>query len=370
MKRINPQLEPLYNYNISQNENQITIILNVPNDFDANIISIDCESTEPQKFGLKVSIPNNPPFICGAIFAEVIPESVKTQIETKKTKKNVYNYFNITLDKKSKFIWPSLIVGKHPITDEIDPMSIYLISIIKLQSNKEEERVVAENEISYAVDLGLPIATRVYAEYLINNNEKEKCIELLKSSADEYNDADSMCELGRILCNWKKETIAEGLEYLKRASKLGKTEINGLIGQILSPFSNFEYDNKDPKEAVHYLQLAINPEIDDDECESEHVDIDIEIEEEEEEDKENKIENENEIDIKNENENLIHVESEKDFESEKQRFVYEKELEKILESGIIIDSENNKNKKVVFIAVGSVLLIVGIALLLRFKKKR
>lgn len=158
MKRINPQLEPLYNYNISQNENQITIILNVPNDFDANIISIDCESTEPQKFGLKVSIPNNPPFICGAIFAEVIPESVKTQIETKKTKKNVYNYFNITLDKKSKFIWPSLIVGKHPITDEIDPMSIYLISIIKLQSNKEEERVVAENEISYAVDLGLPIA--------------------------------------------------------------------------------------------------------------------------------------------------------------------------------------------------------------------
>lgn len=354
MKRINPRYQSLYNYDVDQNEDQITIILKLPNDFEPNSISINCESSESQKYGITIGIPNEPPFVCGALFADVIPETIKTEIENKKSNGKNCKYFNVTLQKKSKFTWPALIVGRHPITDQIDAMSTYFMYILNAESVKEEDQKLAQDEISYAVNLGLPVASRVYAGILFEKDERAKGIAVLKSVADEYNDPDAMCQLGRILCYWKKETRKEGLNYLKKASKLGKSEVNGLIGQILSPFSEFEYDHKNPKEAVRYLRLAIdgdNQILEDEEAADEKENETSEIEEEEEDKGENP---ETRLD--------------KEIEIEDERSVYQKELEKILTSGII-ESNEKRTKIGVAVTVSSVFLMVGVALFLHFRKK-
>lgn len=355
MKRINPNYQSLYNYDVDQDEDQITVILRVPKEFKTNSITVMCENSESLKCGLTISIPNEPPFVCGSLFADVVTETVKTNVETKKSNGKNVQFFNVTLQKKSKFTWPALIVGKHPITDQIDAMSTYLMYILNAGSDKEEDQKLAQDEISYAVNLGLPVAGRVYAGILLEKGERSKGIEVLRSVADEYNDPDAMCQIGRILCYWKKETRKEGLSYLKKASKLGKSEVNGLIGQILSPFSEFEYDYKDPKEAVHFLRLAI---------EEENHDLEVEEEVDEKEREAPKIEEEEEDKSDYNTETRVT----KEFEIENQRNVYQKELEKILASGII-ESNDKKIKIGVAVSVSSVFLMVGVALFLHFRKK-
>lgn len=348
MKRIDPRYQSLYDYDVQQDDDQITAFFKIPKDFDIDIISINCDITESEKSSLSVTIPNEPPIICGSLFAEVIPESVKTLVESKNANGKHDTYFNITLQKKSKFIWPALIVGRHPKTNDIDPKSVYLMYIIKAESPKKEDKRLALDEISYAVDLGLPVAIRVYSGILFEKDEREKGIEMLKFAADEYNDPDAMCQLGRIFFYWKKETKKEGLEYLKKASKLGKSEVNGFIGQILSPFSKFEYDEKDPEEAVHYLQLAVASKKESESSSGTEIVIEEEEEDTGNEDGKEKI---NDIDDKDEiNE-------------------YEQELNKILASGII-KSKKSKTATIFAVSTAAILLTVGVALVLHFRRRR
>lgn len=354
MKSINPHYQTLYHYDIDQNEDQIIIIFKVQKDFDSNVISIKYENPAFQKYSLIVSVTNELPFICGTLFAEVLPEP-KTSTDTLKLKGKNERYYIITFQKKSKSIWPVLIIGNHPTTNEIDPMSSYYLYTIHAKSTDDEEKRLSQQELIYSAERGLPIATQTYADYLYSNNEKEKSINLLKSSVNKYNDLDSMCQLGRSLYFYKKETQKEGLNFLKRASQLGKKEVNGLIGQILSPFSDFDYDQKNPKEAVYYLQLALDSlNIENDE-DSAKIEIDVEVEEEEE------VKGNEEIVSENDS---IELES----EIEKQKKVYLKELEKILDSGVI-ESIDGKNKKIA-IATGSAFVVLAVLLAIYFKRKR
>lgn len=350
MKKINPHYQSLYNYNIDQNEDQITITIKVPEGFDTNTISIKCENTDYQKYALTVNIPNELPFICGSLYSEIFPESVKTSIDTKKSKDKNEIYYNIAFQKRIKLTWPTLITDKHPIRDEIDPMSSYLLFTNQSKSATEEDKINEQENIIYAVECGLPIATRTYSKLLYENNEKEKAIDLLKSTVSEYNDLDAMCQLGRFLFFWKEETKKEGLNFLKRASKLGKKEVNGLIGQILSPFSDYKYENKDPKAAVHYLKLALETSNEDDYEDCANVEIDIEIIEEE-EDKSDDKETVDDTD-----------------DDDKQRNVYMKELQKIIDSGVIEVIEKKTKQRIIF-ACSSILLVVGVALVIHFRRK-
>ena len=358
MKRINPHYQSLYNYDVDQDDDEITIILQIPNECENIPISVNTEISPSQKYGITVEIPNEPPFVCGTLFADIIPESVKTHIETKKINRKLKKCFEITFQKKTSFVWPALIVARHPISEKIDPMSTYLMYILKAQSIKEEDQKLAQDEILYAVNLGLPVASRVYAQILFDKDEREKGISVLKSAANEYNDPDALDQVGRILCYWKKETRREGLDYLRRASRLGKSDVNGLIGQILSPFSEFEYDHKDPKEAVHFLRLAI-------EDENDELEVEEEIEEKERKGEFPKIEEEEEDkDTPEDEEPRI----EKEFEIDNERSVYQKELDKILASGIIEESEK-RTKAGVVATVATVCVMVGVALFLHFRKK-
>lgn len=258
MERIHPKYQTLYDYDFDQTQDQIMILLPVPIGFDTKTISIKfANSPDNQQLGLRISIPNSEiPLVCGTLFAEVITESMETSLDTTHPKGKYDSFYVIKINKMSNNEWPTLILRRHPITNEIDPKSSYLMYVITGLSDKPEDKRFAEEELAYAVTLGFPLAVRVYADLLFEKGERDQAIQLLRTMADEYVDLDAMCKIGRVLA-WQTETRKEGLKYLKKASNLGQHDVDGLIGRILSPTSGIEYDAKNAKEAIRYLESAI-----------------------------------------------------------------------------------------------------------------
>ena len=247
--RIIPRLQRLYDYDVDQPDDRHIIFINLPlpkkPDFDISKINVQLETVENDEDAINIGIEGEMPFVCGVLYHPVNKEYEKEKVNGK---------LRIKLTQNDETEWQVLITKRNPKNNYIDPKSAFYNFLIYEKSENEEEKKIGKDYLMYAVSSGLTQATRIYGDMLLCEGHREDGLLTLKSAADEYKDPEAQFKIGCIYSRQEK-TRKLGYEYLLKAFDQGNSSAAILLGKLLSPLSDMEFEIKDPQKAVYFFEI-------------------------------------------------------------------------------------------------------------------
>ena len=247
---IQPELADLYQWELTQDEEEVEVMIKYPPTFNTKTITV---SISKSKDALIIGVPGCLPFVCGKLNDPV-------DGFTQTSSDHVITY---TFNKSRIGLWPNFIIDMHPEEKVYDPYSAFSLSIMAIEYPDQVPKKLQE----VAVDLlmqsaawGFMPAIRYFIT--INSSEaadiklRELAFGLIQKAALFYNIPDMQYMLALILLQ-KKENIKECLECLHMAAENGILEAKSQIGRILSPFSDIEYGEKSAEKAIEIFQSVL-----------------------------------------------------------------------------------------------------------------
>ena len=247
---INPKYQFMYIWDFMQRNTMINVGIRGPDDFDAS--QIKAELSE-DKSSIRVFIPEEPPLIAGKLFKPA------TGIATKAQK----NTFILAISTNSDEPWPSICIGPHIETKQIDPLTAF--SIFKVNSEAKDPKIVkiGMEFLMHAISLGFfPALLAGYDIYHNGTAENQKnAEEYLKIAAEKYNSHQAHFQIGLNIID-KNGSIEEALKHFEVSAKQGNIYAKSFVGFILSPLSDFVYANKDPKRASLLFEEVLSKDND------------------------------------------------------------------------------------------------------------
>lgn len=247
---INPKYQFMYIWDFMQRKTMINVGIRCPEDFDAS--QIKAELSE-DKSSIRVFIPQEPPLIAGKLYKQA------TGIATKAQK----NTFILAISTNSEEQWPTICIGPHVETQQIDPLTAF--SIYKINSQAKDPKIIkiGMDFLMHAISLGFfPALLSGYDIFHNGDAESQKnADEYLRIAAEKYNSHQAHFQIGLNIID-KNGSIEEALMHFENAAKQGNIYAKSFVGFILSPASDFAYQKKDPKRASLLFEEVLNKEDD------------------------------------------------------------------------------------------------------------
>ncbi|EAY08560.1 hypothetical protein TVAG_190830 [Trichomonas vaginalis G3] len=242
---ITPSHQIIYDWEYQDQQEECFVTIHFPPTFNPQVLKYVLSE---DKTNLILSMDSPIPIVCGRLWGEV------------KEIKDVYtsDKYVLSITKQTPEEWPNIIKAVHPEFESLDPKSAYIqFQELVLEAPKDPqfqhyaiERLVASAQTGF-----LP-ALRTYGSMMLTvNGQQQNGFTSLKTAADTYGDPASAYQVGLILAS-TPEGFTNGISYLKFAGSKGFHAAYLTLGQIYSPFTEFEAQ-KDPALAAQYLQQAI-----------------------------------------------------------------------------------------------------------------
>lgn len=237
---IDPHLQSLYFWDFDQRGNIVNIGIRCPVDIDPNQIKVELNK---DKNSISVFLDNQPPIIAGSLFKEVTSIAVKA----------IKNALIIALIIKSEEPWPTIVIAPHKDTGQIDPLSSFNIFTVNKNSDNNQIKTYAMQNLDHAMSLGFYPA--LLAGYDIFNGIPEgrnKANEFLQTAAIKYGSHQAHFQLG--LNALSEDNVEEAFNHFQTSSAAGNLYAKSFEGYLLSPFSEFKFANKNPEKAIALLE--------------------------------------------------------------------------------------------------------------------
>lgn len=233
---IQPDLQILYNWETKDAEDEIEIIITVPPTFNTKSLRAELNS---DRTAVAITIPDQPPVLMGKLVAQV---SLMSQT-------NDGSHIIFTFTKEEPKAWPFLISDLHPTTEAIDPQSAFIIAGLLLQTNPEENIEKAQFLLFESCNAGFIPALRLAAQMLQSNVQTlPTAIKILEMGVG-YRDPVACMQLGLLYLR-DKETRRQAERLFLLAAELGLIMGLSYVGQLYSPLTDIEFDEKDAEKAV------------------------------------------------------------------------------------------------------------------------
>ena len=243
---IDPKYQMMYMWDFMQKGKTINVGISCPENFDPNSI----ESTLSQdKESILVSIPGEPPLLAGRLFQPI--SKIATKVFS--------NHFVLALFTDSDVSWPAICIAPHKETNQIDPLSAF--SIFKVNSGSNEKLVI-QGGIDYllhAANLGFFPALLAAYDIFHNDTKEEirkKAINFLDIAANKYNSHQAHFQIGLNIISDNGD-INEAMKHFQISAKMKNVYAKSFIGFILSPLSDFIYQEKNAKEAAKLFEEVL-----------------------------------------------------------------------------------------------------------------
>lgn len=245
---INPEVAFLYTWDFQNDEEEAEIRISYPPSFNPKAIKIELTD---DKTAIKMSIPNEIPFLMGELFAPVTGFS--TSIDK--------NELRVSLTKKEEGQWPFLIKSIHPETKQIDPHSGFIIFYTMEKTDETIE--IALNILQGVIAVKyLPAMQYALNAFFQNPESREASFQIAMDAINYYSDPISMYWLGSQLVQ-NPETVDQGINFLKQADERGVVSARSLVGQIFSPLNDIPFKYKNAEQAVKLFQSVLEQNADD-----------------------------------------------------------------------------------------------------------
>ena len=252
---IEPTYLTLFDYGYSQTEEAVEVVFSHEKSFNPHSIKFDFDPTSSEN-SICVTIPDQPPIFCGDLYGPLSGiEEIYANDETTK----------LILKKKTPNDWPVIIQSIHSIKKIIDPKSAFLIFACLSQIPPEVQSPGKQNMMLFlklSAHMCFPPALRILGQLYIGENEQfNEGFSLIRLASEKYNDLEATSQLGQIFSLSSDENARKnGMILLQQAAKSGDQSAMIHIGQLLSPFSSFEWFEKDGLKALKIFQAALEVE--------------------------------------------------------------------------------------------------------------
>ena len=243
---IEPQYQSMYLWDFMQKGKTINVGIKCPENFDPN--QIQAVLSEDKK-SIIVSFPDQPPILAGELFKTVLSIATKA----------FQNTFILAIFTDSEEIWPSICIGPHKETRQIDPLTAF--SIFKVNTNSSDEMIVKGGMEFLMHSISLGFYPALLAAYDIFHNDKneenrKKAYEYLNLAANKYNSHQAHFQIGLNIIS-ENGNIEDAMTHFQIAAKMNNVYAKSFIGFILSPLSEFIYPKKDAKRAAEIFEEVL-----------------------------------------------------------------------------------------------------------------
>ncbi|KAH0788990.1 nudC domain-containing protein 1 isoform X1 [Histomonas meleagridis] len=246
---IPPQLYSLYDYEMKQDDENIVIEIKIPANVNSSEIKISIDDGI-----ISVHYQEHPPLIEGKLSNEI--ESIESVT-------NQDQILKVNLKKKNTDFWHTLVQCRNPLNNNIDAKSSFTLYVLYDSFGTTFiDKDTALVYLNYSSALGYVPALRTLSGIMFEEGHPDDGISLLKVAGEKYRDPLSLYDIGLIYVHDSK-TRAQGYGYLTRSSELGYRPAHTVLGQLYSPLSKFEFQNKSPFEALRHFDMAISGKNDD-----------------------------------------------------------------------------------------------------------
>lgn len=241
---IPPEFAFLYSYDLEDREDEIDIIFNHPPTFDPKSLKIELSE---DKLNFSVTLPDQIPIISGRL----------TEAVTSMTTNTSQNKFIITLEKSEQNKWPLLIKDVHETTKQIDPQSAFNLFALNHETQEPEAHQMCQKMINIAIDAhflpAILIGIKINQE---QGGDQEALMQFLHIAAFEYEHPMSCFILGQMLVS-NKQFAMDGFNLLLKAAQLGVGLAVSVLGTLLSPLSDVDFQVKNAKQALEWFEQVI-----------------------------------------------------------------------------------------------------------------
>lgn len=241
---ISRQLQRTFDWAVSDAEDQTTVTFTFPVTFNINCTKAELLYNNEV---ISVTIPDAPLLLYGLLFEPA--QSINTTIdESTQT-------MTLTIQKSTPKSWPLLVKAFCPQTKAIDPKSAYILWRVLAQSEVSEDiKLHAAQLLEQSAQTGFLPSLKTLGNILIAASEETRAegIRLLQVAAEQYQDAEALCQLGTILAVMP-ENHEMGMQMLERAREQGCAEAYLNLAQIASPVCDV-CGKKDGARALELLQ--------------------------------------------------------------------------------------------------------------------
>ena len=245
--KIEPELAKMYEYNVNDQEKNITIQITIPESFDRQNIQVELHKNHA---ALRVEAPGILPIIKGQL------------LDTVQNMKYFYrdNQLIININKQEKGLWESFIVDTYPDTNEIDPQSAFGIGIT--YSHIQAEIMQSMEFLMRSASMGYVPAMCFLAHFYTKVGNKigtqQAAIQLYHEAVEKYNSPVAMLAYANYLLT--DDNVPMGKSYaltlLDKAIALDYKPAHYFLGLALSPASPIKGIKKDAQKAIEQFELA------------------------------------------------------------------------------------------------------------------
>jgi tetratricopeptide (TPR) repeat protein len=232
-----PAHAPLYLWTLTQTPDSFHVILDLPDDIDADSLILDISDTPP--YAISCSVPNELPFLAGTAFGPIL--SVQRRFSDAD--------FILVFTKAVASEWPQFITG--PIAD---PFLIDPCSALRLAEGNGGDRTLLE----FAVAANFAPALIFQADLLRRAGSNEESEALLARAADEYGDLKAACLLGMAFV--KERRFAEAEARFREGAERGDNRCANCLGELYSPVEGEMTGLEDEGKAVEVFERILERE--------------------------------------------------------------------------------------------------------------
>ena len=245
--KIEPELAKMYEYNLNDQERNITIQVTIPEGFDKSNIRVELHKSHA---AIRVEAPGILPIIKGELL-----DTVQSMRHTFRE-----NQLIITINKQEKGLWESFIVGPYPDTEEIDPQSAFAIGIT--YSHVQSEVMQSMQYLMMSSAMGYVPAMCFLAHFYIKVGEKigtkQAALQLFHEAVETYNSPVAMLAYANYLLTDDDVPMgkAYALTLLDKAIALDYKPAHYFLGYALSPLSPIKGIKKNVVKAIEEFEQA------------------------------------------------------------------------------------------------------------------
>jgi tetratricopeptide (TPR) repeat protein len=231
----------LYVWTFTQTPTSIHVILDLPDDVDAD--SLTLEITDSPPYFVCCSIPNELPFLAGITHSHI--SSVQRQF--------IDGDFILIFTKSIPDEWPQFIIG--PFTDPflIDPCSAFQIATRSVTSPHDLQFF-----LKISVSFNFPPALIFQADLLMRAGSLTEAEELLVRAADEYGDQKAACLLGMAYVRQRRFKEAEA--RFSAGANRGDNGCANCLGELYSPVEGEITGLENAEKAVEVFERILERE--------------------------------------------------------------------------------------------------------------
>lgn len=242
-KKIAPELASLYHWALKEEPDEIEIVITLPPAF--NIKTLEAQLTDDNQ-AICISIPGEVPILRGKLMAPV----------TAMTQTIEQNQVTYALTKETPGTW-GIVIGDVDSEREMDPLSTMILMEVMAKTGQGDNEILAALLLKCAETGFAPALIKLYAALGDDPENLDVKMQCIQTAAIVYGNPIAKMYLATELAK-NPETRDQAMELYQSAMIAGIPTGGSMVGQMLSPLSDVEFDMKDAEKAVAVFEAVMS----------------------------------------------------------------------------------------------------------------